>query len=113
MLEIKKNIGGRPKAIVLRDKTIKMRCTPIEKLMIEHLANSTGQTVADYCRSVALGNMPKCRLSEEEEQAYKTLAEYKTNFKRISNYIQNNQSVSTLVIALCKEIDKHLKKFTR
>lgn len=113
MEETKKNLGGRPKAIVAREKVIKIRCTPMEKAMIENLAESTGLTTANYCRSVVLDYSPKAKLTDEEEEAYKTLVEYKTNFKRISNYIQNNQAVSDEILKLCKELDKHLKNILK
>lgn len=105
--------GGRPKAISKRTQKIEIRCDSFEKKAIQELADQTGMSTAEYCRTVALGIEPKFKLTEEELKLYDILVEYKTNFARISNYIQNNQAVSNEVIKVSKALSEQLKMFLK
>lgn len=105
--------GGRPKSVVPRTKVIALRCTSFEKKKIQAIANKTGMNTAEYCRTVALGVQPKFKLTDDELELYNILAEYKTNFSRISNYIQNNQRVSDEVLKVSKAISEQLKMFLK
>lgn len=105
--------GGRPKVPVKRTAEIKFRATKFEKRTIEKMASLTGMSTAEYCRSMSLNQKPKFKLTEDEIEVYKMLAEYKTNFARISNYMKENKYVSEEIRKVSRLITEQLTKFER
>ena len=99
----------------MRNLTIKLRVTKIEKLLIEKKAKSTGQSISSYIRNLALGYDVKPLLTEQELECYLTLSKYADNFRRISNLfkagditVMNNETLDT-----SKIIRQHLEKLKR
>ena len=103
---------SRPKQIVKRDKTIKVRVTNLEKKWITYTSEKAGLTISDFLRKSALNKEVRLRFTEEEIELYKTLQQYYTNFTRIGNYIRNNNINLFNEIELVKnEIKNVLKRF--
>jgi hypothetical protein len=103
---------SRPKQIVKRDKTIKVRVTQLEKKWIAYSAGKAGLTISDFLRKSALNKEIRVRFTEEEIELYKTLQHYHTNFVRIGNYIKNNNNDLFNEIEMVKnEIKNVLKRF--
>ena len=50
----------------MRNLTIKLRVTKIEKLLIEKKAKSTGLSISSYIRNLALGYEVKPQLTKQE-----------------------------------------------
>jgi hypothetical protein len=51
---IKRNKGGRPKKAIKKDQILALKCTLFERRSIEARAKSTGLTVSEYLREIAL-----------------------------------------------------------
>lgn len=95
-----------------RDKLIKYRVSTEEKNEIKSKAESTGLSVSEYCRSVALSYLVKSKLSRKELIVYKMLHQFYRNFNLLSNLIKRRDpSFSNELRLLAKEMKNHLKKF--
>ena len=101
---------ARPKKDVKRTHEVKSRCTALEKKAIQKQAENAGLTVADYIRMSALNQKITYKLTAEEIEAYKWLAEYRHNFKLIGNLFRERKDMREEVHQLVKVIDEHLKK---
>lgn len=86
------------------------RCTALEKKAIQKQAEQAGLQDAEYVRASALGQKISFKLTPDEVEVYKLLAEYRTNFKHISNLFKNRTDISEKVKTLVHLIDQHLKK---
>lgn len=102
---------ARPKKLIARTHEIKFRCTPFEKATIEVKAQNAGLKVAEFARATALEKKITYKLTEEELEVYKTLAEFRSNFNRIGSLIKSNTDIKTDVISLIKLLDEKLKQF--
>lgn len=74
----------------MKTTIIKFRCSDTEKDTIKKMAELTGLSVSDYCRTQALCGqvLARKKLTEHEQQYFKLLTEYNGYFIRISNYIK-------------------------
>lgn len=106
---------ARPKQLVNRDEYISFRVTPLEKKVIENIAETAGLQVSDFVRKAAMNKDVRIRFSEEELSIYKDLHAYHENFRRISNLVKSSQNVSPDLKREIKEvrdlINEHLTKF--
>lgn len=86
---------------------IKFRCTIEEKMTIFKRAQRAGRTMSDFCREQILSGtvqqVPK--LTPDEEEYFKNLHIFHTNFARLSNYIKYQDP------ALSNEIREFLGEF--
>lgn len=99
----------------MRNLTIKLRVTKIEKLLIEKKAKSTGLSISSYIRNLALGYEIKPLLTEHELDCYLTLSKYADNFRRISNLIKLGDvtGMKNETLETSKIIRQHLEKLKR
>jgi hypothetical protein len=77
---------------MVKKELIKFRCTGLEKAIIEKKADNSGRSVSSFCRSSALGQKIGYKLTDEELEAYRTLATYHKNFTAISNLLKKKDS---------------------
>lgn len=74
-----------------KSEIIILRCTRVEKKIIETLAKKCGMTLSEYCRNQAKNGkvlaIPK--LNKEEIEYLHLLKSYGANFNRLSNLIQD------------------------
>jgi hypothetical protein len=54
----KRSKGGRPKKPVKRDQLLGIKCSLLERTLIEHRAEKAGQSVSEYLRTLALNARP-------------------------------------------------------
>uniref|UniRef100_UPI000465B1F5 plasmid mobilization protein n=1 Tax=Elizabethkingia anophelis TaxID=1117645 RepID=UPI000465B1F5 len=102
--------NDKPKAILKQNRTsqISIRMTPMERMLIESRAKSSGYSMSQFMVESSLGKELKL-LSEEEKLAYKNLATYHTNFNRISTLIRHNQDIRRELNEVIQEIKKQLE----
>lgn len=102
---------ARPKKEIPRKYEIKFRCTLLEKKAIEKQAENAGLRTADFCRTAALGKKITYKLTAEEIECYKNLAEYRHKLQLIGNlYRSKNPKMNEEVRTLINLLDEHLKK---
>lgn len=101
---------ARPKKDVPRKHDIKFRCTLIEKKTIQKKAKNSGLNTAEFCRKTALEQKISYKLTQEEIECYKLLAEFRHNFQLISNLIRQRTDFKEDVLRFVGELDEHLKK---
>jgi len=102
--------NNKPKPILKQNRTsqISVRMTPMERMLIESRAKSSGYSMSQFMVESSLGKELKF-LSEEEKIAYKNLAAYHTHFNRISTLIRHNQDISRELNEVLREIIKQLE----
>lgn len=102
--------NNKPKSILKQNRTsqISVRMTPMERMLIESRARSSGYNMSQFMVESSLGKELKL-LSEEEKIAYKNLATYHTHFNRISTLIRHNQDISRELNEVLREIKKQLE----
>lgn len=103
---------ARPKKETPRKYEIKFRCTMLEKKAIEKQAENSGLKTAEFCRTASLRQKISYKLTPDEVEVYKLLAEYRNNFKNIGNLYREKSDIKEEVRTLIKLLDEHLKKFT-
>jgi len=104
------NKGGRPQKEVKREEEIKIRCTGLEKKVIQQSAKAANMQTAEYVRATALHQKISYKLTDDEIEIYKMLVHYRTNFSRIGNLLREQKSIQEEVKELVNAIDTHLKK---
>lgn len=102
--------NNKPKHILKQNRTsqISVRMTPMERMLIESRAKSSGYSMSQFMVESSLGKELKL-LSEEEKIAYKNLATYHTHFNRISTLVRHNQDISRELNEVLREIKKQLE----
>lgn len=73
---------------IARTRRLEARVTETEYGRATELAEICGLSLSDYIRRVALGQHPRQRLSPEEVEALKTLADSRGDLKRIVTAIR-------------------------
>lgn len=101
----------RPKSTSHRNSRLVFRVYALEKKAIELAASKSGLSVSDYIRNACLGKTIQARLSEEEVNLYLLLAEYRSNFSRISNLMKERVDFTSELKEVIARVDHHLKKF--
>jgi len=106
---------ARPKEIVKKDSKIAVRCTALEKKVIEIMADETGLTTSDYIRKCAMNKVVKIRFSSEELEHFRTLQKFHNNFRSIGNLIKGTKGINEETLKEIKqvreEISEQLKRF--
>ncbi|KAA5280152.1 mobilization protein MbpA [Bacteroides faecis] len=74
-----------------RNEKITFRCTKLEKDALAEQAARCSLSVAEYCRSLALGGRPRERYTEEERQLLRDIAQLKGTLQRLNNYFGGRQ----------------------
>lgn len=95
-----------------KKELVKFRCTGLEKAVLQKKADNAGQSLSSFVRSSALGQKIGYKLTDEELEAYRTLATYHKNFTAISNLLKKKDSnFAKEVMRTADEIKRTLKKF--
>lgn len=105
------HLGGRPRLEKSRTSTIGISVTADEKSKIQAKADAAGLTLSSFCRTAALEqNLP-------DGERNRILMEYRSNFKRISNWFKSatwTMDEKIEYIKMLKEtingIEKEIKK---
>lgn len=108
---------ARPEKLVKRINEIKFRVTPLEKKVIQLIAEKTGLSVSDLVRKSTMNITIHRKFTPEELKAYENLHSFYHNFGRISNLIKASKEVRPELLEEIKDtqslIYNHLKKFTK
>ncbi|HZJ36564.1 MAG TPA: hypothetical protein VFD29_08070 [Gillisia sp.] len=95
-----------------KKELIKLRCTGLEKAILQKKADNSGQSLSSFVRSAALGHKIGYKLTDEELEAYQMLTKYHNNFVAIINLLKKKDSnFAKEVMRTADEIKEHLKKF--
>lgn len=70
-----------------RTQKIEVRVSYFERLGIQMNAEKAGLSISEYVRDSALSRQILARRTPEELEGYQNLANFKTNFSRISNLV--------------------------
>ncbi len=106
------NKGGRPKKAVKQNQLLAMRCTLIEKKVIQHKAKESGRTVSEYLRELALNETLKANkkpaLPKEVLLFTGTLNHMAANLNQVAYHRNRGDDLSVLqrleLFALVSEI---------
>lgn len=81
--------------------------TPMERMLIESRAKSSGRSMSSYMVQCAMGKDIKL-ITDEEKKAYINLANYHTNFNRISSLIREGAPIYDELQTVIREIREQL-----
>ena len=94
-----------------KKKRIELRCSSLEKAIIQKKAKKTGLTISEFCRASALGQKISSKFSDEEIEIFQMLTKYHNNFISLSNLFKTkNPSLSNETKILATEIKNILLK---
>ncbi len=112
-----KNRGGRPKKVVKRSYVIKVKCTILEKKLIERKAKEGGFALSVYMRMVGLNGtivMRKTVLTREFLEYKATLYHTASNLNQIARKINATGDITEgekeVLLTLQTEIKEHLER---
>ncbi|MCT4085517.1 mobilization protein [Elizabethkingia anophelis] len=99
----------------MKNQFIKLRVTRLEKLQIEKRAKSTGNSVSEFIRLLALGYEIKSKLNEKEIECYQNLSKFSDNFRRISNLFKAGDvtGMKAETLEASRLIRTHLEKLKK
>jgi len=72
---------------IKRTQRIEIRLSYFERLGIQMNAEKAGLSISEYVRDCAMSRQITARRTPQELEAYQNLANFKTNFSRISNLV--------------------------
>lgn len=108
---------ARPEKLVKRSSLIPVRVTPLEKTVIEIIAEKTGLSVSDLMRKSATNITIHRKFTAEEIEAYEDLHTFYHNFGRITNLVKGSKEVTPELLNEIKEVRalifEHLQKFAK
>ena len=95
-----------------RTQKIEIRVSKVEYLIIKNKAHSSGNSVSEFMRGMALDYTLNYKLTEEELMVYRMLIDYKNHFIHIGNLFKlgDHFSVKERTVELAELIKNHLKK---
>jgi len=97
-----------------KSQLVKFRCTTYEKKLLMAKAKLCGLSLSEFLRRTAMEQTTVERLTDEEIELYKMLAKFHNNFKSIGNMFRGkNDNLTKMVYDTAKEINQHLKKFSK
>lgn len=92
-----------------KDRYISVRMTSVERMVIKENAEKSGRTMSRYMVDCAMKREIKL-ITAEDKKAYQELANYKTDFNRISNLIKDKKDIALEVRNIVKSIEKTMQK---
>lgn len=94
-----------------RNSKIEVRVSYFERLGIEMNAQKAGLSISEYVRDSALSRQILARRTPQELEAYQNLANFKTNFSRISNLVHAGEEpqLKAEIHDLIKKLNKALE----
>lgn len=95
----KKNKGGRPAKVIKRNKLLGVKCSIIEKKVIELKAKNSGLTVSEFLRELGLTgkiDMRKIALSKEILQFIGTLHHLAANMNQVAKKRNQNDELNAI-----------------
>jgi len=95
----KKNKGGRPVKAIKRNKLLGVKCSIIEKKVIELKAKNSGLTVSEFLRELGLTgkiDMRKISLSKEILQFTGTLNHLAANMNQVAKKRNQNDELNAI-----------------
>lgn len=95
----KKNKGGRPVKAIKRNKLLGVKCSIIEKKVIELKAKNSGLTVSEFLRELGLTgkiDMRKMALSKEILQFTGTLNHLAANMNQVAKKRNQNDELNAI-----------------
>lgn len=95
-----------------RTKKIEIRVSNVEYLIIKKKALSSGNSVSEFLRGIALDYTLNYKLTEQEIEIYRLLIEYRNNFIHIGNLFKlgDHFAVKEQTVEVVELIKNHLKK---
>ncbi|MCH3886007.1 mobilization protein MbpA [Tenacibaculum aquimarinum] len=94
-----------------KKKSLKFRCTSLEKAIIEKKAENSGLSTSAFLRASALNQKISSKFTSEEMEVFQMLVKYHNNFSALSNLFKaKDPSLSNETKVLADEIKNHLKK---
>ena len=81
-------VSGQQKSPARRDKVVVTKVTGKELSLIKSTAEQCGMTRSDFIRARALGYRPRRRLSDEELDGLKRLADCRTDMVNFANALR-------------------------
>lgn len=110
------NKGGRPKKAVKRNYALTVKCSAIEKSVIERKAKDSGNTVAEYLRQMGLSGKidRQLKVIPKEILEYKaTLNHMAANLNQAAKKANSNEPITALerqgLFDLERTIKGHIK----
>ena len=96
----------------MKQHIIKFRVSKLEQAIIKKKAKDSGIAVSELLRRLALDYKLTSKLSPEEIEVYKTLANFSTNFTRISNLFKlgDVEGLKKETLETSRIIREHLMK---
>lgn len=95
-----------------KTERVVLRCTKMEKKIIENFAKKSGLTISEYCRKQARNGkvlaIPK--LDKQEIEYLHLLKSYGANFNRLSNLIKQKDPSLIIEIRLLVQELTNLQK---
>ena len=94
-----------------RTRKIEFRVSYFERLGIEMNAERAGLSVSEFVRDCALSRQILARRTPQELEAYQNLANFKSNFSRISNLVSAGEEpqLKAEIHDLIKKLNKALE----
>jgi hypothetical protein len=111
-----KHKGGRPAKAVKRNKTIGVRCSSIERCLIESKAKSAGLTRSEYLRIIGLNGKVDMRrkvFPKEVLQGIANLNHLAANLNQIAKKRNGVDELNALERAALQHVVLQIKQFVK
>jgi len=94
-----------------RTQRIEIRLSYFERLGIQMNAEKAGLSISEYVRDCAMSRQITARRTPQELEAYQNLANFKTNFSRISNLVNAKEEplLKSEIYDLIEKLNKALE----
>lgn len=112
----KRSKGGRPKKEIKKDQFLGVKCSLVEKKVIENKAGEFGLTVSEYLRKLGLGgkiDMKLKALSKEILLFTGTLNHMAANLNQIAKKRNSNEQLNALERAQLEQISRMNKQLAQ
>ncbi len=80
----KKKKGGRPKKLIVRERTTGIRFSKTEHFIVHEKARKAGLKLTTYIRQTAINTEVQTRLTEEERMFVRQLIGFSNNINQIA-----------------------------
>lgn len=110
---IASNKGGRPKKIVKKDQLLGVKCSIVERKLIENKAGLAGISVSEYLRGLGLSgkiDMKIKALSKEILQFTGTLNHLAANLNQIAKKRNSHEELNAIERAQLEQLSRENKK---
>jgi peptidoglycan hydrolase CwlO-like protein len=109
---IKRNKGGRPKKAIKKDQLLGVKCSLIERKVIEFKAKAGNLSVSEYLRKLGLSGKVDMKLkafSKEILQFKGTLNHIAANLNQIAKKRNMNDELNALERANLEQLSRNIK----